>query len=101
MVTDFETIYHENFHSVYKYVLSLCQSEVVAEDVTQETFYKAMESIDKFNGNCRIFVWLCQIANNTYFTLYKKQKQLVSESDFDLSLQITSDFESEYLDAEV
>lgn len=99
-MTDFETIYSEHFHSVYKYVISLCQNEAVAEDVTQETFYKAMESLDKFNGNCKIFVWLCQIAKNTYFTLYKKQKSLVSESDFDLSAQTVSDFESKYLDNE-
>ena len=98
MVTDFEAIYNENFHSVYKYVLSLCQNEALAEEITQETFYKAMESLDKFNGNCRIFVWLCQIAKNTYFTLYKKRKRLVSESDYDFSAHIASDFESEYLD---
>jgi RNA polymerase sigma factor, sigma-70 family len=100
-VTDFETIYNENFHSVYKYILSLCQNEVMAEEVTQETFYKAMESFDKFNGDCRIFVWLCQIAKNTYFTLYKKQKRLRSESDFDFSTQIAPDFENKYFDNEI
>ena len=99
-MTDFETIYQEHFHSVYKYALSLCRNEVVAEDVTQETFYKAMESLETFKGDCRIFVWLCQIAKNTYFTWHKRQKRLVSESDSDLSTQTASHFESEYLDKE-
>jgi len=100
MVTDFESIYDEHFQSVYRYVLSLCQNKTIAEDVAQETFYKAMEHLDKFDGKGRIFVWLCQIAKNTYYSLYKKQKRLVSESDSDLVYQNAPDFEGQYLDSE-
>ncbi len=100
MVADFESIYYEHFHSVYKYVLSLCQNKTIAEDVTQEAFYKAMENLDKFDGKGRIFVWLCQIAKNTYYSLHKKQKRLVSESDSDLASQTAPDFEGVYLDNE-
>jgi len=103
MVTDFEVIYGEYLHSVYKYVLSLCQNKAIAEDVTQETFYKAMENLDKFEEKGRIFVWLCQIAKNTYFSLYKKQKRLVPESDFNLASQASqtgADLEREYLNQE-
>lgn len=99
-MTDFKTIYQEHFHGVYKYVLSLCQNEAVAEEVTQETFYKAMEGLNKFHGNCRIFVWLCQLAKNTYFTAYKKQKRLVAESDSGVPAQPAPDLEHAYLDNE-
>jgi RNA polymerase sigma-70 factor (ECF subfamily) len=101
MVADFESIYYEHFHGVYRYVLSLCQNKAIAEDVAQETFYKAMENLDKFDGKGRIFVWLCQIAKNTYYSLYKKQKRLVSESDSDLASQDAPDFEGRYLDSEM
>ena len=48
---DFEAIYIQYFDSVYKYVFSLCGNEAIAEEITQEAFYRAMEHIDKFEGN--------------------------------------------------
>jgi len=79
-VTAFEEIYKEHFSGVYKYVYSLCRNEDLAEEVTQETFYKAMENMDQFRGETRLFVWLCQIAKNTYFNYCRKQKRQVSEA---------------------
>lgn len=75
---DFGEIYAEHFSDVYKYVLSLSRDETIAEEVTQETFFKAMQHINKFNGSCKLYVWLCQIAKNTYFTLCKKQKRSIA-----------------------
>lgn len=80
-MADFEAIYREHFQNVYKYVLSLCRSESLAEEITQETFYKALNSIDRFKGNCQLYVWLCQIAKNTYFTYAQKQKRYAAEAD--------------------
>ncbi|GGG72803.1 RNA polymerase subunit sigma [Paenibacillus radicis (ex Gao et al. 2016)] len=57
------------------FVLSLSRNEAVAEEITQETFFKALKSIDTFRGNSKISVWLCQIAKNTYFSHYEKQKR--------------------------
>lgn len=96
----FEAIYVQHFDGVYKYVFSLCRNETIAEEITQEAFYRAMEHIDKFEGNCKLFVWLCQIAKNTFLTYAKKQKRHVSETDIDLSQQIEPSFESEVLDKE-
>lgn len=97
---DFEAIYVQHFDGVYKYVFSLCRNETMAEEITQETFYRAMEHIDKFEGKCKLYVWLCQIAKNTFFTYAKKQKRHVSETDIDLSKQIEPSFENEILDKE-
>jgi len=94
-VTDFGEIYAEYFSDVYKYVISLCRDEAIAEEVTQETFFKAMRHIDKFNGSCKLYVWLCQIAKNTYFSLNKKQRRIVSDTDInqtDITINIESDF---------
>ena len=73
---DFELIYSQYFRDVYGFVLSLSRNEKIAEEITQETFYKALKSIDSFKGNCKINVWLCQIAKNTYFTYIDKQKRM-------------------------
>jgi len=79
-VTDFEVIYSQYFADVYKYALSLCRNETLAEEITQETFFKALKSIDKFKGDCKMRVWLCQIAKNTYFSIYQKNKHITDES---------------------
>ncbi|MDR1000339.1 MAG: sigma-70 family RNA polymerase sigma factor [Clostridiales bacterium] len=99
MALDFEQIYKEHFTDVYKYVLSLSRDETIAEEVTQETFFKAMRHIDKFNGSCKLYVWLCQIAKNTYFSLFQKQKRAVSIVDMEFS-DTESDIETDYLDKE-
>lgn len=71
-------VYDKYFKDVYKYVLSLTQNQDLAEELTQETFFKAVKSIDTFDGRCTLFVWLCQIAKNTYFTHYQKSKRYSS-----------------------
>ena len=97
MAFDFEQVYKEHFPNVYKYVLSLCRDEYVAEEVTQETFFKAMQKIDQFNGSCKLYVWLCQIAKNTYFTLYQKQKRHMPD-DAAVLPDAGVDVEKDYLD---
>ena len=74
-MTDFSEVYELYFKDVYKYALSLSRDAQVAEEVTQETFFKALQNIDSFRGQCKLYVWLCQIAKNTYFTHAGKAKQ--------------------------
>lgn len=93
---DFEAIYRQYYDPVYRYVFSLCRDEPLAEEITQETFFRAMEHLDKFQGRCKLSVWLCQIAKNTLFTYEKKQKRFEPESDADLGSE--ADLESELLD---
>ena len=75
-MTDFEEIYATYFDSVYQYVLSLCRDVHTAEEVTQESFCKAMTHLDRFDGRCRLYVWLCQIAKNTWLTALRRQKRV-------------------------
>jgi RNA polymerase sigma-70 factor (ECF subfamily) len=96
-MTDFAEIYKEHFADVYKYVLSLCRDEDIAEEISQETFFKAMRNINRFNGSCKLYVWLCQIAKNTYFSHCRKQKRAAAGIDADL-LEDNADIEKEYLD---
>ena len=78
-MTDFQQIYEQYFTDVYKYVLSLCRDAHLAEEITQDTFFKALKSMDSFRGQCRLYVWLCQIAKNTYYSYAKKPKPLSYE----------------------
>lgn len=63
-VPDFEEIYQTYFADVYRYILALSRDAHTAEEVTQETFFRALASIDQFRGDCQLRVWLCQIARN-------------------------------------
>ena len=69
---EFEQIYTTYFLDVYLYIRRLSNSEHIAEEITSETFFKAMKSIDNFRGDCDIRVWLCQIAKNCYYSYIKK-----------------------------
>lgn len=75
-MNSFDEIYSLYFTQVYKYILSLCRDETIAEEVTQEAFFKALKNIGQFKGECKLSVWLCQIAKNTYFSMYKKEKKI-------------------------
>ena len=84
---DFEKIYSEYFDAVFQYVLSICGDEQWAEEITQAAFFKDLKSIDTFRGECKLSVWLCQIAKNTFYTEAKRQQRQV---DYPLE-QIQSD----------
>lgn len=71
---EFEEIYKKHFRDVYRYILSLTHDEHLAEEITQETFLKALKSIERFDGRCQLYVWLCQIAKIR--TLQAESEQL-------------------------
>ena len=70
-----EELYRTYFDIVYRYIRSISQDGSLAEDVTQETFFKALKKADQFRGDCDLRVWLCQIAKNTLYDHLKKQKK--------------------------
>lgn len=98
-MAEFNDIYIQYFKDVYKYALSLCRNETVAEEITQETFFKALKGIDSFNGKCKIRVWLCQIARNTYFSYCEKEKKYAVRLD-EQDWSGTDDFEQRILSKE-
>ena len=77
-MSSIEEIYREYFKDVYLYILRLSGNEQIAEDITSDTFFKAIKGINSFREDCDIRVWLCQIAKNSYFTYLKKNKHLKS-----------------------
>lgn len=74
---DFEEIYREYFKEVYLFIKSLSHDESIAEEITQEAFFKALKGIEKFDGSKDIRAWLFTIAKNTYFSHYKRKKRQI------------------------
>ncbi len=72
-----EEIYKQHSKTVYKYLLCLTKgNEDLSEEITSETFAVAVEKINKFKGNCKVSVWLCQIAKFIYYKELKKNKKI-------------------------
>lgn len=81
MDKDFEKVYREYYPSVYRYVLSISKNEHTAEEIAQETFFKALKNIEKYDPEQNILTWLCTIAKNTYYSLCKKSKNYTDIPD--------------------
>ena len=79
----FDQFYEQYFNDVYKYLRGLTANESLAEELTQEAFYKTFRSLHQFNGECDIRVWIYQIAKNCYFSYLKKQKRITSDEELD------------------
>lgn len=95
-----EELYRLYFKDVFLYVKALSKDEHIAEEITQETFFKALKSINSFKGDCDIRVWLCQIAKNSYYTYCRKTKRLVPEEEIGEHTIKQPSIESRLLDKE-
>ncbi len=80
---DMEKIYEEYFETVNKYLFCLTKNSDIAEELTQETFYRAVKKIGTYKGDCKISVWLCQIAKNLWYDECRKNKK-IANNNFDL-----------------
>ena len=93
-----EDVYKDYFSVVYKYLYSLSHNENIAEELTQETFYRAVKNINKYKGKCKMSTWLCQIAKNLWYSELKKNKR---NSNIDInSLIESSNLLEEYINKE-
>ena len=63
-----DEIYQQYARTVYRYLLSLTRDEDLAEELTQETFYQAIRTIDRFDRSCALSTWLCAIAKRVLAT---------------------------------
>ena len=96
---DFDKIYADYYSEVYKFVLTLCQNPTLAEEITQESFFKALKNIDSFNGNCKLSTWLYKIARNTFYSYTKKHNRQV---DYPLDAILSDEnVEEQFADKEI
>lgn len=83
---DIDKIYKEYFETVYKYLLYLTHNADLSEELTQETFYRAIRKIDQFKEKSSISTWLIQIARNLYFDEFKRNKKLEELADIEYKI---------------
>ena len=95
---DFERIYRMYFKDVFLYLRAL--SADTAEEITQETFVKALRSIDAFDGSKDIRAWLFTIARNTYYTHCRRQSRYADEELSENEPDIQPDFTERFADEE-
>lgn len=81
---DIEKMYKEYFETVNKYLFCLTRNSDISEELTQETFYKAVKKINTYKGECKMSVWLCQIAKNLWIDQCRKNKKITNLSEEDL-----------------
>jgi len=78
---EMDVIYNRYYKDIYFFCYKMCeQNASLAEDLTQNAFFKAFQSADKFNGNCSVKTWLCQIAKNDYISYLRKNKHLSAQA---------------------
>lgn len=90
---EFKDIYIKYANDVKIFLIYLTNAINLSEELTQETFYQALKSINRYNGKCKIKVWLCQIAKHRYYDYLKKQKhhnKISIDEMLDLSIEIPS-----------
>lgn len=81
-----EEIYLDNYPIVYGYLLSLCGDPVEAEELTAQTFFKAVESIRRYDRKSKPSTWLCTIGKNLYFNERKRKMRHVPLEETQLSV---------------
>ena len=73
MSMDFDKLYNTYFMEVYPFVMTIMKNRQMAEEITQEVFYKAIKSEKGFQGASGEFTWLCAIAKNTCMDELRKK----------------------------
>ena len=100
MDVNFKDIYCKYYKSIDRYLITITKNEDVAEEIAQETFFKAMKNINKYDSSKKMFTWLCEIAKNTYFSEYKKSKRLQAFNEVDFSIDEEADIIDKIIDSD-
>lgn len=102
-MAEFESIYNEYFKDVYLFLLGISGDEQIAEEITEETFFKALKAIHRFRGECDIRVWLCQIAKNEFYMYLRRIKQydVADFSELEIEEKFFVNIEQQLIDSEM
>lgn len=72
---DMGNVYDEYSRLVYRFLYSHTHDAGWAEELTQETFLRAVDSISRYDGSCKLSVWLCQIAKHVLWQELRKKNR--------------------------
>lgn len=83
---DIADYYEQHGQLVYRYLLRLCGDDSLAAELTQETFYQAIRTVDRYRGDCKPSVWLCQIGRHCWYKHLQKERHTKGSVEPDESL---------------
>lgn len=69
-----DDLYMLYMKDVYRYLLFLCQDHFAAEDIVQETFYRAYLYLDSYTGE-KVKPWLFKVAHHALIDYKRKEKR--------------------------
>lgn len=72
---DMDEIYRKYNNIVLKYLMCQCHDAHLAEELTQETFFRAIRSVHRYDGSCKMSTWLCQIAKHVWYQELDKRER--------------------------
>ncbi len=78
---DYEKLYTAYYMQVYSYILSIARNRELAEEITHNTFYKAVTAKSGFKAKSDELTWLCSIAKNLYYDEMRKERRIVDISE--------------------
>lgn len=87
MEKQMEEYYEQNAKIVYHFLYGRCKDAALAEELLQDTFLKAFESMERFDGSCKLSTWLCQIAKHLLYRHWEKEKK---EYPLELANEVTA-----------
>lgn len=73
-MTEFADIYETYFADVELYLRAICRDEALAEELTEQVFFRALKALPTFRGDCDIRIWLCAMARNAFVSHQRKEK---------------------------
>ena len=73
-MTEFADIYEAYFADVELYLRAICRDEALAEELTEQVFFRALKALPTFRGDCDIRTWLCAMARNAFVSHQRKEK---------------------------
>ena len=79
---DFDEAALPHVDALYNTALRLTRNPQDAEDLVQETFFKAYRYYDKYQKGTNLKAWLFKILKNTFNNHYRKKQQRPPQSDF-------------------
>ena len=93
-----DEIYQQYADEVKRFLVCLTGDSDLAEELTQETFYQAVRSADRFDGRCKVSVWLCQIARHLWYGHLRRQGREVPLPEDETMLPPLPSAEEEHLE---
>lgn len=80
-MTDFDKLYNDNYRFILRYLTKLCSDGILAEELTQETFFRAYINLSQLRDESRAATWLCSIAKSVCYAWYNEQKRMLPLDD--------------------